>query len=55
MAHDFGLIVFKKLGLVTTICTPFISMPLLTLMDLAITVFIVWVVSLIPGLKKWVI
>ncbi|SCX92100.1 Surface polysaccharide O-acyltransferase, integral membrane enzyme [Lachnospiraceae bacterium XBB2008] len=55
MAHDFGLIVFKKLGLVTTMCTPFISMPLLTLMDLAITVFIVWVVSLIPGLKKWVI
>lgn len=55
MAHDFGLIVFKKIGLTPSICTPFISMPLLTVLDLGITLAIVWVVSLIPGLKKWVI
>lgn len=55
MAHDFGLILFKKIGFTPAICTPFISMPLLTLVDLIITVAIVWVVSLIPGLKKWVI
>lgn len=55
MAHDFGLIAFKKIGLTPAICTPFVSMPLLTLLDLIITVAIVWVVSLIPGLKKWII
>ncbi len=55
MAHDFGLIVFKKIGLTPMICTPFVSMPLLTVLDLIITLLIVWVVSLIPGLKKWVI
>ena len=55
LAHDFGLIVFKKIGLTPMICTPFISMPLLTILDLIITVTIAWIVSLIPGLKKWVI
>lgn len=55
MAHDFGIIVFNKLGITASICTPFISMPLLTIADLIISVFIAWVVSLIPGLKKWVI
>ena len=54
LAHDFGLIVFKKIGLTPAICTPFISMPLLTILDLAISTAIVYVVSLIPGLKKWV-
>lgn len=55
LAHDFGLIVFKKIGLTPAICTPFISMPLLTILDLIITVAIVFVVSKIPVLKKWVI
>ncbi len=55
MAHDFGLIVFKRIGLTPAMCTPFISMPLLMILDFAITVLIAWVVSLIPGLKKWVI
>jgi len=55
MAHDFGLIVFKKIGFTPAICTPFISMPLLTFLDLCISLAIAWVVSLIPGLKKWVI
>ena len=55
LAHDFGLIVFKKIGLTPAICTPFISMPLLTLLDLIITVSVVWTVSRIPVLKKWVI
>ena len=54
LAHDFGLIVFKKIGLTPAICTPFISMPLLTIIDLAITTAIVFVVSKIPVLKKWV-
>ena len=54
MAHDFGLIVLKKIGITPMIATPFISMPLLTLIDLIITVAIAWAVSLIPGLKKWV-
>ena len=55
MAHDFGLIVFKKIGFTPAICSPFISMPLMTILDLGISLAIVWVVSLIPGLKKWVI
>lgn len=55
MAHDFGIIVFNKLGITASMCSPFISMPLLTLADLVISVAIAWVVSLIPGLKKWVI
>lgn len=55
MAHDFGLILFKKIGLTPKICTPFISMPALTILDLIITVSIVYVVSKIPVLKKWVI
>ncbi len=54
MAHDFGLIVLKKIGITPMITTPFISMPLLTLIDLVITVAIAWIVSLIPGLKKWI-
>ena len=54
MAHDFGLIVLKKIGITPMIATPFISMPFLTLIDLIITVAIAWAVSLIPGLKKWV-
>lgn len=55
MAHDFGLIVFKKIGLTPAICTPFISMPLLTAMDLAITICIIWIISKVPVLKKWII
>jgi len=55
LAHDFGLIVFKKVGFTPAICTPFISMPLLTIIDLGISAAIVWVVSKIPVLKKWVI
>ena len=55
LAHDFGLIVFKKLGITPMICTPFVSMPLLTILDLLITIAIVYVVSKIPFLKKWVL
>lgn len=55
MAHDFGLIVFKKLGFTPMSASPLITMPLFTLADLAISVAIAWVISLIPGLKKWVI
>ncbi|MBQ9334555.1 MAG: acyltransferase [Lachnospiraceae bacterium] len=55
MAHDFGIIIFNKIGITASICSPFISMPLLTLLDLIITVAIVWTVSRIPVLKKWVI
>ncbi|MCR5596237.1 MAG: acyltransferase [Lachnospiraceae bacterium] len=55
MAHDFGLIVFKKIGFTAAVCSPFISMPLITFLDLCISVAIAWVVSLIPGLKKWVL
>lgn len=54
LAHDFGLIVFKKIGFTPAICTPFISMPLLTILDLGISVAIVWVISKIPVLNKWV-
>lgn len=55
MAHDFGLIVFKKVGITPMIASPFISMPLMTLTDLVISLLIAWIVSLIPGLRKWVI
>ena len=55
MAHDFGLIVMNKVGITPMICSPFISMPLMTLADLVISVLIAWIVSLIPGLRKWVI
>ncbi len=55
MAHDFGLIVFKKLGITPVIASPFISMPLMMVADLIISLFIAWIVSLIPGLRKWVI
>ncbi len=55
LVHDFGLIVFKKIGLKPVMVTPFIMLPLLVLADYAISVCIVFVISHIPVLKKWVI
>ena len=55
LVHDFGLIVFKKIGLKPVLGTPFISLPLLVLADFGITVCIVFIISHIPLLKKWVI
>ncbi len=55
LVHDFGLIVFRKLGLKPVMGTPFIMLPLLALADFAISYCIVYVISHIPVLKKWVI
>jgi surface polysaccharide O-acyltransferase-like enzyme len=55
LAHDFGLIIFKKIGLKPVLGTPFITLPLLALADFGITVCIVFIISHIPLLKKWVI
>ncbi len=55
LVHDFGLIVFRKIGLKPVMGTPFIMLPLLALADFGISVCIVFVISHIPVLKKWVI
>ncbi|MBP3784906.1 MAG: acyltransferase family protein [Butyrivibrio sp.] len=55
LVHDFGLILFKKAGLSPVMGTPFIMVPLLAILDFAISAFVVYVVSHIPVLKKWII
>ena len=55
LVHDFGLIIFKKLGLKPVMVTPFIMLPILVIADFAISYCIVFVISHIPVLKKWVI
>ena len=55
LVHDFGLILFKKAGLSPVMGTPFIAVPLLAILDFAISALIVYVVGHIPVLKKWII
>ena len=55
LVHDFGLMVFRKIGLKPVLGTPFITLPLMALADFAISFCIVFVISRIPVLKKWVI
>jgi surface polysaccharide O-acyltransferase-like enzyme len=55
LVHDFGLILIKKAGLTPVMITPFIALPILALLDFAISALIVFVISHIPVLKKWVI
>ncbi|MCR5557218.1 MAG: acyltransferase family protein [Butyrivibrio sp.] len=52
LVHDFGLIVFKKIGLKPVIGSPFIMLPILALADYAISYCIVFVISHVPVLKK---
>lgn len=55
LVHDFGLIVFRKIGLSPVLGTPLLMLPLLALADYAISACIVLVISHIPVLKKCVI
>ena len=55
LVHDFGLIVFRKIGLKPVMGTPFIMLPLMALADYTISYCIVFAISRIPVLKKWVI
>ncbi|MBP3814096.1 MAG: acyltransferase family protein [Butyrivibrio sp.] len=55
LVHDFGLILFKKAGLSPVMGTPFIALPILAVLDFAISAIMVYVVSHIPVLKKWII
>ncbi|RKM59991.1 acyltransferase [Butyrivibrio sp. CB08] len=55
LVHDFGLIVFRKIGLSPVMGTPIITLPVLALIDFAISICIVFVISHIPVLKKWII
>ena len=55
LVHDFGFILFRKLGLTPIMVTPFIALPILAIIDFAISAFIVSVISHIPVLKKWII
>ena len=55
LVHDFGLIVFKKIGLKPVMGTPFIMLPVLVFADYAISYCIVFVIRHIPVLKKWVV
>lgn len=54
LANDFGIIVFRKIGLVPDSFFAVLSVPVLALMDLMITIAIVYVISRIPILKKHV-
>ncbi|WP_034445248.1 acyltransferase [Butyrivibrio sp. AE2032] len=55
LVHDFGLIAFRKIGLKPVMVAPFIMLPIMALADYAISFCIVFVISHIPVLKKWII
>lgn len=55
LVQDFGMILMKKIGLTPTAFFPGLSVPILTLLDLLISIAVVWVIRKIPGLKRYVI
>lgn len=54
LAHDFGLIVFRKIGFVPASFNAFLSMPILILLDLIISVAIAYCASKIPKWNKYI-
>lgn len=54
LANDFGIIVMRKIGLVPDLFCPFLSVPVLVLIDLAVSVGIAAIVHRIPVLRKYV-
>lgn len=52
LANDFGIIVFKKIGLVPDTFFAPLSVPVLSAIDLLITIMIVWIVSKLPIVRK---
>lgn len=55
LAHDFGLIIFKRIGFRPAAFNAFLSMPLITAADFVLTVAIAWGASKIPFLKKYIV